>query len=114
MVQLYKSNGISSMRFYFADQDLLTALRGSGIALALDVGNDKVGDLASDPAAAASWVRDNVQAYYPDVDIRCRQESGLSLRSDGGWWRKWQWDGGDGDLHRSSQRHLGTVLLKED
>jgi len=114
VVQLYKSNGIASMRFYFADQDLLTALRGSGIALALDVGNDKVGELASDPAAAASWVRDNVQTYYPDVDIRCRQESGLSLRSDGGWWRKWQWDGGDGDLHRFSQRHLGTVLLKED
>jgi hypothetical protein len=26
---------------------------------------DKVGELA-----AVSWVRDNVQAYYPDVDIR--------------------------------------------
>jgi len=70
VVQLYKSNGITSMRFYFADKDLLTALRGSGISLALDVGNDKVGELASDSAAAASWVRDNVQAYYPDVDIR--------------------------------------------
>ncbi|XP_039797664.1 glucan endo-1,3-beta-glucosidase GII-like [Panicum virgatum] len=70
VVQLYKSNGIASMRFYFADQDLLTALRGSGIALALDVGNDKVGEFASDPAAAASWVRDNVQAYNQDVDIR--------------------------------------------
>lgn len=70
VVQLYKSNGIASMRFYFADQDLLTALRGSGIALALDVGNGKVGELAADPASAASWVRDNVQAYYPDVDIR--------------------------------------------
>jgi hypothetical protein len=31
---------------------------------------DKVGELAADTAAAVSWVRDNVQAYYPDVDIR--------------------------------------------
>ncbi|WVZ67461.1 hypothetical protein U9M48_016533 [Paspalum notatum var. saurae] len=70
VVQLYKSNGIGNMRFYFADQELLNALRGSGIGLALDVGNDKVGDLAANPASAASWVRDNVQAYYPDVSFR--------------------------------------------
>ncbi|KAF8646975.1 hypothetical protein HU200_065488 [Digitaria exilis] len=70
VVQLYKSNGIANMRFYFADQDLLNALRGSGIGLALDVGNDKLGDLAGDPATAAAWVNDNVQAYYPDVNFR--------------------------------------------
>ncbi|CAO2181772.1 unnamed protein product [Urochloa humidicola] len=69
-VQLYKSSGIADMRFYFADTDLLTALRGSGIGLALDVGNDKLAGLAADPAAAASWVKDNVQAYYPDVSIK--------------------------------------------
>ncbi|CAO1947216.1 unnamed protein product [Urochloa humidicola] len=70
VVQLYKSSGIANMRFYFADQDLLTALRGSGIGLALDVGNDKLAGLAADSSAAASWVRDNVQAYYPDVSIK--------------------------------------------
>ncbi|KAG2634705.1 hypothetical protein PVAP13_2NG080003 [Panicum virgatum] len=85
VVQLYKSNGIASMRFYFADQDLLTALRGSGIALALDVGNDKVGEFASDPAAAASWVRDNVQAYNQDVDIR---RSGAAWRRSKREWRR--------------------------
>ncbi|WVZ50521.1 hypothetical protein U9M48_001767 [Paspalum notatum var. saurae] len=42
VVQLYKSNGIGNMRFYFADQELLNALCGSGIGLTLDVGNDKV------------------------------------------------------------------------
>ncbi|CAL4972191.1 unnamed protein product [Urochloa decumbens] len=70
VVQLYKSNNIASMRFYFADPDLLTSLRGSGIGLALDVGNDKLASLAADPAAASSWVKDNVQAYYPDVNIK--------------------------------------------
>jgi len=70
VVQLYKSHGIGHMRFYFADQDVLKALRGSGIGLALDVGNENLRDLAANPASAASWVKDNVQAYYPDVNIR--------------------------------------------
>jgi len=70
VVQLYKSNGIANMRFYFADQDVLNALRGSGIGLALDVGNENLRDLAANPASAESWVKDNVQAYYPDVNIR--------------------------------------------
>ncbi|XP_062208054.1 glucan endo-1,3-beta-glucosidase GII-like [Phragmites australis] len=69
VVKLYKSNGIGNMRIYFADQQALDALRGSGIGLVLDVGNNKVGDLAASPSNAASWVRDNVQAYYPDVSI---------------------------------------------
>ncbi|TVU34724.1 hypothetical protein EJB05_16571 [Eragrostis curvula] len=70
VVQLYKSSGIGNMRIYFADREALDALRGSGIGLILDVGNDKVGELAANPANAASWVKDNVQAYYPDVAIR--------------------------------------------
>ncbi|KAF0926811.1 hypothetical protein E2562_027404 [Oryza meyeriana var. granulata] len=68
VVQLYKSNGISAMRIYFADREALDALRGSGIDLALDVGDrNDVGQLA---ANAESWVHDKVQAYYPDVNIR--------------------------------------------
>ncbi|KAL6853450.1 hypothetical protein ACP4OV_019479 [Aristida adscensionis] len=70
VVQMYKSNGIGNMRVYFADGEALDALRGTGIGVILDVGNDKVGELAGSAASAASWVRDNVQAYYPDVSIR--------------------------------------------
>jgi hypothetical protein len=71
VVQLYKSNGIGNMRIYFADRQALDALRGSGIGLVLDVGDEgKVRELAGDPSSAASWVKDNVQAYHPDVNIR--------------------------------------------
>lgn len=70
VVQFYKSNGIANMRFYFADHDLLNALRGSGIGLALDVGNEHLGEFAANPAAAAAWIKDNVQAYHPDVNFR--------------------------------------------
>ncbi|KAL5229132.1 hypothetical protein ABZP36_017397 [Zizania latifolia] len=71
VVQLYKSNGISAMRIYFADREALDALRGSGISLTLDVGDrNDVGELATSASNAASWVQANVQAYYPDVDIK--------------------------------------------
>uniref|UniRef100_A0A0D9VA52 Glucan endo-1,3-beta-D-glucosidase n=1 Tax=Leersia perrieri TaxID=77586 RepID=A0A0D9VA52_9ORYZ len=71
VVNLYKSNGITSMRIYFADGDALDALRNSGIALALDVGTrDDVARLAADPSNAVSWVNDNVKTYHPDVNFR--------------------------------------------
>ncbi|GJN16765.1 hypothetical protein PR202_gb03786 [Eleusine coracana subsp. coracana] len=69
VVALYKSNRITSMRIYFADRAALDALRGSGIGLILDTGNDVVPEFASNPSSAASWVKDNVQAYFPDVNI---------------------------------------------
>ncbi|EAZ14822.1 hypothetical protein OsJ_04749 [Oryza sativa Japonica Group] len=39
VVQLYKSKGISAMRIYYPDQEALAALRGSGIAVIVDVGD---------------------------------------------------------------------------
>jgi exo-beta-1,3-glucanase (GH17 family) len=71
VVELYKSRSISAMRIYHPDPEALAALRGSGIALVLDVGGvDAVRALAGSDAAAAAWVEANVRAYYPDVLIR--------------------------------------------
>ncbi|KAM0905843.1 hypothetical protein ACQ4PT_017134 [Festuca glaucescens] len=71
VVRLCKSRNILAMRIYNPDQEALAALRGSGIAVTLDVGGvDEVRRLAADASYAASWVRSNVQAYYPDVIIR--------------------------------------------
>ncbi|KAK3162992.1 hypothetical protein QOZ80_1BG0096290 [Eleusine coracana subsp. coracana] len=71
VVALYKSRNIHAMRIYYPDHDALAALRGSGIALVLDVGGvDAVRALAASPAAAVKWVRANVRAYYPGVLIR--------------------------------------------
>nr|AAD10382.1 beta-1,3-glucanase precursor [Oryza sativa Japonica Group] len=69
VVQLYKSNGIDSMRIYFPRSDILQALSGSSIALTMDVGNDQLGSLASDPSAAAAFVQNNIQAF-PGVNFR--------------------------------------------
>ncbi|KAF0926820.1 hypothetical protein E2562_027412 [Oryza meyeriana var. granulata] len=69
VVQLYRSNGIDSMRIYFPRSDILQALSSSNIALIMDVGNDILGALASDPSAAASFVQNNIQAF-PGVNFR--------------------------------------------
>ncbi|RLM61067.1 hypothetical protein C2845_PM14G13180 [Panicum miliaceum] len=71
VVQLYRSRGINGMRIYFPDRQALDALRGSGIGLILDTGNDDVlAQLASSASSAASWVQSNVRPYYPAVNIK--------------------------------------------
>jgi hypothetical protein len=69
VVKLYKSNGIDSMRIYFADTKALKALSGSKIGLIMDVPNDKLASFAKDPNAAAAWVKSNV-ASFPGVSFR--------------------------------------------
>ncbi|KAK8454439.1 hypothetical protein SEVIR_5G456400v4 [Setaria viridis] len=71
VVELYKSNNIKAMRIYGPDHGALDALRGSGIALILDVGG--IGDvrrLAGSASEAAAWVQAHVQPYSRDVIIR--------------------------------------------
>ncbi|KAK3139831.1 hypothetical protein QOZ80_5AG0391160 [Eleusine coracana subsp. coracana] len=69
VVQLYQSNGIDSMRIYFADTNALQAFSGSNIGLIMDIGNDNLAAFASDPGAAAAWVQNNVKAF-PGVNFR--------------------------------------------
>ncbi|KAK3136646.1 hypothetical protein QOZ80_5BG0440040 [Eleusine coracana subsp. coracana] len=69
VVQLYQSNGIDSMRIYFADTNALQALSGTNIGLIMDIGNDNLAAFASDPGAAAAWVQNNVKAF-PGVNFR--------------------------------------------
>lgn len=67
-VKLYNDNGIKRMRLYDPLPDTLQALRGTNIELILDVPNTKLESL-QDPAAAATWVRDNI-INYSDVKFR--------------------------------------------
>ncbi|KAG2598163.1 glucan endo-1,3-beta-glucosidase, acidic isoform-like [Panicum virgatum] len=69
VVQLYKDNGIDSMRIYSPDTDVLQALSGSDIAVTVGVPNADVGAIASHPSAAAAWVQTYVLAF-PAVQFR--------------------------------------------
>ncbi|KAF7105261.1 LOW QUALITY PROTEIN: hypothetical protein CFC21_106091 [Triticum aestivum] len=69
IVGMFKSNRIKSMRLYTPDQAALQAVGGTGIYMVVGAPNDVIPNLAVSPAAAASWVRSNIQAY-PKVSFR--------------------------------------------
>ncbi|TVU19144.1 hypothetical protein EJB05_35280 [Eragrostis curvula] len=70
VISLYKSNGISDMRMYYPDQAALQAVGGTGIRVVVGAPNDVLSNLAASPVAAASWVRNNIEAY-PTVSFKC-------------------------------------------
>ncbi|KAK4276288.1 hypothetical protein QN277_019253 [Acacia crassicarpa] len=65
---LYKSNGITSMRIYFPDEEALQALRGSNIEVLLDVAKETLQSLTNS-ASASDWVNKFV-VPYSDVNIK--------------------------------------------
>ncbi|CAN0885033.1 Glucan endo-1,3-beta-glucosidase, acidic isoform GL153 [Linum grandiflorum] len=67
VVAFYKTNGITKMRIYDANQFTLQALKGTNIQLVLDVPNGDIPSLASD---ATAWVQTNILSYYPAVQFR--------------------------------------------
>ncbi|KAI9070924.1 hypothetical protein K1719_047113 [Acacia pycnantha] len=68
VIDLYKSNGITSMRIYYPDEDALKALRGSNIEVLLDVAKETLSSL-TDSASANDWVNKFV-VPYSDVNIK--------------------------------------------
>ncbi|KAL4204255.1 hypothetical protein AMTRI_Chr01g108870 [Amborella trichopoda] len=70
VVALYQSKGIKKMRLYDPNTAALQALRGSGIQVMLGLPNNNIRQAATDQSYVANWIRTNVQAYLPAVDIR--------------------------------------------
>ncbi|KAL8127828.1 glucan endo-1,3-beta-glucosidase-like [Apium graveolens] len=68
-INLFNANRIRKMRLYHPDQAALQALRGTSIEVILDVPNSDLQSL-QDPAAARTWVQNNVQSYTPGVNFR--------------------------------------------
>lgn len=67
VVNLYKSNGIGSMRLYYPDQATLQALQGSSIRLTLGVPNDDIQSVATNPSFADQWVKNNVVPFESSI-----------------------------------------------
>ncbi|KAK9988785.1 hypothetical protein SO802_029024 [Lithocarpus litseifolius] len=68
VVDLYKSNGIGSMRIYDPDQTTLNALKGSNIELIIGILNNNLQAL-TDATAATNWVQNNIR-NYSDVKFK--------------------------------------------
>lgn len=62
VVDMYHSNGITSLRLYDPNPGVL---KNSGISVALGVRNEDVQAIASSPAAADGWISVNVKLMLP-------------------------------------------------
>ncbi|KAJ6930541.1 glucan endo-1,3-beta-glucosidase-like [Populus alba x Populus x berolinensis] len=70
VVGLYKRSGIEFIRLYEPRSDVLEALRGSGLAVALCPTNEDLANIAQRQDAADAWVHTNIAPYMSDVVFR--------------------------------------------
>eukprot|EP00262_Sarcandra_glabra_P018704 TRINITY_DN6801_c0_g1_i1.p1 TRINITY_DN6801_c0_g1~~TRINITY_DN6801_c0_g1_i1.p1 ORF type:complete len:469 (-),score=14.91 TRINITY_DN6801_c0_g1_i1:176-1582(-) len=69
LVALLQSQKIAHVRLYDADIDLLRALARPKIRVVVGVPNNQLLALGSSNATAASWIKRNVAAFYPETLI---------------------------------------------
>jgi len=69
VVSLYKRENIPLMRLFEPKAEVLEALKGSGIKVALGIRNEDVPSLASNVNLAMEWVNNNVAPYAEDVNF---------------------------------------------
>ncbi|KAK3125266.1 hypothetical protein QOZ80_7BG0602510 [Eleusine coracana subsp. coracana] len=69
VVQLLQDNGITMVRLYDADPEVLSALANTGIKVIVMMPNEEVAAAAENPSYALQWLQCNVSDYYPDTLI---------------------------------------------
>ncbi|CAO2834712.1 unnamed protein product [Amaranthus hypochondriacus] len=69
VINLYKKQNILLLRLFEPNQDVLNALRGSVIKVALGIKNEDVTNIAMNTNTAEQWVNTNVVPYTSEVDI---------------------------------------------
>ncbi|XP_042521292.1 glucan endo-1,3-beta-glucosidase-like [Macadamia integrifolia] len=69
VISLYKKSNIELIRLFDPDPQVLNALRGSNLSLALGTRNEDLQILAGSPEAATAWINTNVVPYKNDVLI---------------------------------------------
>ncbi|KAK8580285.1 hypothetical protein V6N13_143397 [Hibiscus sabdariffa] len=70
VINLYKSRGIGNIRLYQPYPEVLQALRGSGLAVAIGPLNNDIPNLAANQNAANDWVNTNIVPYKDNVNFK--------------------------------------------
>ncbi|KAE8669039.1 putative Copper binding protein 5 [Hibiscus syriacus] len=70
VVTLLKSAKIKNVRIYDFDLNVIKAFSGTGLELVVGLPNENLRDVSANAEHAMNWVKDNVQAYLPDTQIR--------------------------------------------
>jgi hypothetical protein len=68
-VQLLRAAGAGAVKIYDANPDILRALAGTGLPVAVMVPNEAIPSLASSRAAAESWVAANLAPHVPAARV---------------------------------------------
>ncbi|KAI3955474.1 hypothetical protein MKW92_006766 [Papaver armeniacum] len=69
VINLLRSRNVDRIRLFSPDQDVLYALRGSGIGVVLGVPNEHIQSIGNDPNFAGNWIWNNVLSFV-DVEFR--------------------------------------------
>ncbi|KAE8669441.1 Glycosyl hydrolase superfamily protein, putative isoform 2 [Hibiscus syriacus] len=70
VINLYKSSKVLNVRLYQPYPEVLEALQGSGIFVAMGSRNEDIPNFAADQSAANDWVNTNIVPYKDDVDFK--------------------------------------------
>lgn len=70
VVTLLKAARIRNVRIYDADHAVLEAFKNSGIEITVTVPNELLRDMSINEDSAMEWVKDNVQPFLPETQIR--------------------------------------------
>ncbi|XP_028777236.1 glucan endo-1,3-beta-glucosidase 7 [Neltuma alba] len=65
VVQLLKANGITRVKLYDTDADVLNALANSGIQVVVALPNELLSSAAADQTFTDKWVQANISQYHP-------------------------------------------------
>ncbi|KAL9242445.1 hypothetical protein vseg_016439 [Gypsophila vaccaria] len=69
VVQLLRAAKIRNVRIFDYDHSVLQAFSNTGLELVVGLPNGLVNDVSANPDHALKWVKENIQAYYPQTRI---------------------------------------------
>ncbi|KAL2925022.1 Glucan endo-1 3-beta-glucosidase 14 [Bienertia sinuspersici] len=69
VVQLLRGAKIRNVRIFDFDHSVLQAFSGTGLELVVGLPNGYLKDMSENADHAASWVKDNIQQFYPQTRI---------------------------------------------